>query len=337
MTLLTVDVLTEARDATEQALLASLDRLDSRTRHVCGYHLGYWDATGRASRPGGKGLRPTLALLSARAAGTPAVAGVPAAVACELVHNFSLLHDDVMDQDVERRHRPTAWTVFGVPAALLAGDAMLALALESLVQSPSPTNGWAARCLSAATRRLIAGQAADVAFEARHDVTLDECVQMAADKTGALLECAASLGAVLVDAPSTLALGLARFGAHLGLAFQLTDDLLGIWGAPQRTGKAVGSDLRSRKKTLPVVAAMTGGAAAAAELRTLYGSAAPLQDDEVRRAAELVEAAGGREWALTRSERELDAALDVLSGLGIDAATESDLASLTNQLRGRLQ
>jgi geranylgeranyl diphosphate synthase type I len=281
------------------------------------------------------------ALLGAAATGGDPAAAVPVAVAVELVHNFSLLHDDVMDGDRERRHRPTAWTVFGVPAALLAGDAMLALAVEVLAETPSPTSDWAVRCVSAATRRLIAGQAADVAFETRSEVGLDECLQMAADKTAALLECSASLGAVLVDAPSTLALGLAQFGGHLGMAFQLTDDLLGIWGAPEVTGKAVGSDLRSRKKSLPVVAAMTAGTAESAQLVRLYAAPGTLSDEQVGRAAELVEAAGGRAWAEARSERELDDALTVIASLAVDPGLEedvrTDLDHLTNRLRGREQ
>ena len=155
------------------------------------------------------------------------------------MHNFSLLHDDIMDGDTERRHRPTAWTVYGIGAAILAGDALLALAQDLLLEDSAPQGIWAARCLSAAVQRLIAGQGADLAFERRDDVTLDECLQMAGDKTAALMACACSIGAIHVGAPAGLAMGLAGFGAHAGLAFQLTDDLLGIWGAPEVTGKPV--------------------------------------------------------------------------------------------------
>src|SRR6266702_536809 len=129
----------------------------------------------------GKALRPALALLSARAAGAPPERGVTAAVAVELVHNFSLLHDDIMDHDTERRHRPTAWTVFGVGAAILAGDGLLALAQDLLLEDDTLKGAWAARCLSAAVLRLIGGQGADLAFEKRDDVTLAECLDMAGD------------------------------------------------------------------------------------------------------------------------------------------------------------
>src|ERR1022692_1858752 len=202
-----------ARDLVGPAIAALVDRLAPDVRVVAAYHLGLADASGRPLAPGeggsGKALRPALALLSARAAGAAPEQGVAPAVAVELVHNFSLLHDDIMDGDTERRHRPTAWTVFGIGAAILAGDALLALAQDALLEEPVPRSPWAARCLSAAVQRLIAGQAADLAFERRDDVTLAECLEMAGDKTAALMACACSIGVIHVGAPAGLAMGLA--------------------------------------------------------------------------------------------------------------------------------
>src|ERR1700728_4543770 len=240
-----------ARDLVGPATEAAVNRLTPRVRWVAAYHYGLADAKGNPVTVGsGKELRPALALLSARAAGVAPERGVTAAVAVELVHNWSLLHDDIMDGDTERRHRPTAWTVFGVGPAILAGDALLALAQDLLLEDGTPQGPWAARCLSAAVQRLISGQGADLAFEKRDDVTLAECLDMAGDKTAALMACACSIGAVHLGAPPTMAMALAGFGAHVGLAFQLTDDLLGIWGAPEVTGKPVRADLRARKKSL---------------------------------------------------------------------------------------
>src|SRR5699024_5273729 len=124
------------------ALQTSADRLDAGTRQVCRYHLGFVDEQGRETSSNGRGVRPALAVLTARAAGAPAEEGVPAGVACELVHNFSLLHDDVMDGDTERRHRATAWSLYGGSAAILAGDALQSLACEVLAEVPCPTSGW---------------------------------------------------------------------------------------------------------------------------------------------------------------------------------------------------
>ena len=299
------------------ALTASLDRLTPMMRRVSGYHLGLFDRDGNPASGGGKSLRPALALLSARAAGASAERGVPAAVAVELVHNFSLLHDDIMDGDTERRHRPTAWTVFGSSAAILAGDALLTLSQELLLDEDTKGGRWAARCLAAATQRLITGQTADLDFETRDDVTLDECVTMAGDKTASLLACASSIGAMLVSASPRLVAGLADFGTRLGLAFQLTDDLLGIWGDPEVTGKPVLSDLRTRKKSLPVVSALCAGTPESQRLSDLLKTAGELSEEDLRLAAKLVEDAGGRAWCEAEAARQLDAARDGLADSGV--------------------
>src|SRR5487761_1530934 len=180
-----------ARDLVGPATEAALGQLSPGVRRVAAYHYGLADADGNPVREGsGKALRPALALLSARAAGAAPERGVTPAVAVELVHNFSLLHDDIMDGDTERRHRPTAWTVFGVGAAILAGDALLALAQELLLESEAPQGAWAARCLSAAVQRLIGGQGSDLAFEKRDDVTPAECRDRGGAKPAALMACA---------------------------------------------------------------------------------------------------------------------------------------------------
>lgn len=339
-----------ARDLVGPALAAAVDRLSPDVRVVAAYHLGMADAPGaggvvpeprdsiRAARkPGGAGkaLRPALALLSARAAGESAERGVPAAVAVELVHNFSLLHDDIMDGDTERRHRPTAWTVYGPGAAILAGDALLALAQDILLEDSAPQGRWAARCLSAAVLRLIAGQGADLAFERRDDVTLPECLEMAGDKTAALMACACSIGAIHIGAPPALAMQLAGFGAHVGLAFQLTDDLLGIWGSPERTGKPIGSDLRARKKSLPVVAALTSGGPAAGKLRELLRQQEPLREDDVALATRLVEEAGGKSWTEAEAETQLAAAGNCLAEADMPGDVRAEFASIAGFITAR--
>jgi geranylgeranyl diphosphate synthase type I len=317
----------------EPAIRALVDRLDPGNRLVAGYQLGFWDADGTPAAGRGKGLRPALALLSARAAGAGPEQGVPAAAAVELAHNFSLLHDDVMDRDTERRHRPTAWTVFGVGSAILAGDALIGLAFEAVTDTPR--GGPAAHRLSQDVRRLMMGQSADLDFEHRTDVTIEECLQMAADKTAALLSCACALGALLCDAPPALTEGLSRFGIHLGLAFQLVDDLLGIWGDPRRTGKPVGSDLRARKKSLPAVWAATSDSASGRAFAELYHTPRPLTEDEVALAARLIEATGARDWTERRARRETEAALAELPELALPADVHRELADLTAFVTGR--
>jgi len=324
-----------ARDLVGPATEAALSRLTPGVRRVAAYHYGLADADGSPVRVGsGKALRPALALLSARAAGAAPERGVTPAVAVELVHNFSLLHDDIMDGDTERRHRPTAWTVFGVGAAILAGDALLALANDMLLED-MPRGPWAARCLSTAVQRLIAGQGEDLAFEKRGDVTLDECLEMAGDKTAALMACACTIGAVHVGAPPEMAMGLAEFGGHVGLAFQLTDDLLGIWGAPEVTGKPVRADLRARKKSLPVVAALSSGTPAATELAEILASEGELTEEDLIHAADLVVAAGGRQWAEQEADARLAAAAASLDGAGIRADVRAEFIAIAEFITAR--
>jgi geranylgeranyl diphosphate synthase, type I len=292
-----------SRDLVDPALRAAVDTLPGSMRRIAGYHLGWWDQHGgRSSAAAGKAVRPALTLLSAGAAGGSPHQAIPAAVAVELVHNFSLLHDDVMDGDATRRHRPTAWSLFGVGAAILAGDSLLTLALDVLAASGHQGAGPGMRMLSAAVQELVDGQCADMAFEQRSTVDLPECEGMAAAKTAALMGCACALGAFFGGADQDGVARLRAFGEHLGLAYQHVDDLLGIWGDPGTTGKPVYSDLRNRKKSLPVVAALTSGTPAGAELAELFDREGPLPEYELVRAAELVEQSGGR----ARSQAQVD-------------------------------
>jgi geranylgeranyl diphosphate synthase, type I len=325
-----------ARDLTGPAIAGAVSRLSPAVRTVAAYHLGLADASGTPVPSGstGKALRPALAVLSVRAAGAAPDRGVVPAAAVELVHNFSLLHDDIMDGDTERRHQPTAWTVYGVGAAILAGDALLALAQDLLLENP-PYGVWAARCLSAAVQRLIAGQGADLAFERRDDVTVEECLDMAGDKTAALMACACSIGVVYVGGSANLAMSLSGFGAHAGLSFQLVDDLLGIWGAPQITGKPVGSDLRARKKSVPVVAALTSGTSAGRELAALLATPEPLTEDEVSRATALIEDAGGKEQIEKMADAELASALNCLAEADMPEDVRAEFAAIAEFITAR--
>jgi geranylgeranyl diphosphate synthase type I len=316
-----------SRDAVTPAMRDAVQRLDPASRAQASYHLGWIDADGEPSDGGGgKAVRPALALLSAEAAGAPTETGLPGAVAVELVHNFSLLHDDLMDGDVERRHRRTVWAIWGAPAAILAGDALLALAQEVLLESDSPHAAEAARLLASTTRELIRGQVQDLAFEQRDDVTLDECLDMAGGKTGSLLSASAAIGAVLAGAPEATVGALSVFGAQVGLAFQLVDDVLGIWGDPAVTGKPVFSDLRSRKKSLPV----TYSVANCPELGAWLATPGEPDDAQLRRGAELVEAGGGREWALAEARRRMALAEDALSAVDIPTRPREELIALGN-------
>jgi geranylgeranyl diphosphate synthase type I len=335
MTAVLTDSVQAARELVLPVLREAVDRLDPLIAQVVGYHLGWTDPAGRPARVGGKNLRLTLAVLSARAAGASPPQGARAAAAVELVHAFSLLHDDVMDGDRTRRHRPTAWVVFGRSAAILTGDALLTLAMETLLCDGDRGAIEAARCLSSATQRLIAGQAADLEFENRQDVDLTECRRMAADKTGALLACACSIGAAAQDAPQSLVTALAAYGAEIGLAFQLSDDLLGIWGDPQATGKPAGSDLRARKKTLPIVAALTSNTTAGDRLADVLAGHSPLSETDLREATRLVDQAGGRAWAERQAQHHLNAAERLLTSTPMPADVRREFVTIARFITSR--
>ena len=313
-----------SRELVDPELRRAVSRLDEHTRLVASYHFGWCDENGRpSSGSSGKAIRPGLALLVGEAVcGTPAPA-VPGAVAVELVHNFSLIHDDLMDRDALRRHRGTVWAIWGDPTAVLVGDALASLADEVLAEADSPHAHRAGHALAVATRELIRGQVLDVAFEHRDDVTLEECLDMAAGKTGSLLGVAALLGAILAGADAVACEAFRRYGGELGLAFQLVDDLLGIWGSPERTGKPVFSDLRAHKKTMPVVWSLEHGGAAGRELGSWLADVGTPTEHDLRAAAALIERAGGRAWAEAEARRRVQCAGDALDAAGI-AAVDRD-------------
>lgn len=332
-------LLERGRTLATPVLRAAVNRLAPPMDTVAAYHFGWIDAEGRPTHgDSGKAVRPALALLSAEAAGASPEVGVPGAVAVELVHNFSLLHDDLMDGDEQRRHRDTVWKVYGPEQAILVGDALFALANEVLLELGTVEAGRATRRLTTATRKLIDGQAQDISYEHRERVTVEECLEMEGNKTGALLACAVSIGAVLGGADDRTADTLEAYGYHLGLAFQAVDDLLGIWGDPEATGKQTWSDLRQRKKSLPVVAALAAGGAASARLADILAADAKLTDsqladfdeEEFASRAALIEEAGGREWTSQEARRQHATAIEALNGVDMPTEVRAQLTALAD-------
>ncbi|GAA0559023.1 geranylgeranyl diphosphate synthase type I [Saccharopolyspora erythraea NRRL 2338] len=319
------EVLTHTRCMVDQPLREAVRLLPDPLRHFAGYHIGWWDENGSTVvNDGGKTIRPALVLLSCEAAGGDPADAVPAAVAVELLHNFSLLHDDVMDGDLTRRHRPTVWSLFGTSNAILAGDAILGLAPRILSATGSEhaltAIDWFGKCVV----KLCEGQAADISFSERVDVGIDACVAMARAKTGELLGTSCALGGLFAGADRTQITALREFGSEIGLAFQLVDDLLGIWGDPAVTGKPVRSDLVDRKKSLPVTAALGSGTQAGRRLAELFHQ----EESDAGLLAELVEEAGGRDWAMQTAEQAFARAKQWLEQAGLDKVAGGELLAL---------
>jgi geranylgeranyl diphosphate synthase type I len=246
----------EALEADLRAATALLDAVRYAPMvEMVDHHFGWSDASGRSR---GKRIRPLLALLCCAAAGGDWRGALPAASAVELIHNFSLVHDDIQDQSRERRGRPTLWARWGIAQALNTGDAMLVMARLSALRlralgHPESTVLAVSRSLDEACLHLTKGQHLDLAFETRDDVGVDLYLEMIEGKTAALVAAATACGAALARPAPRVLEAYRSFGRHLGLAFQILDDVLGIWGAPEVTGKPAGDDLKARKKSLPVI------------------------------------------------------------------------------------
>jgi geranylgeranyl diphosphate synthase, type I len=325
------EISTWSRAAVDPALRAAVATLPESMRPVAEYHFGWCDEDGNPDPDAvtGKADRPALAMLSAEGVGAPAAAAVPAAVAVELVHNFSLLRDDVIDGDLTRRHRATAWAVFGSSAAILAGDALLTLAFN-VVKGHSE---GAERMLSEAAQQLLDGRAADLAFEGRQRLAVGDCIRMSALKTGALLGCACAVGAAMGSRVEQVA-PMREFGELLGLALQFVDDLAGIWGDPAVNGKPAYSDLAHRKQSLPVVHALTSRTPAGSELAEVY-THGELSTVELQRAAVLLEAAGSRRWAEQQADDLVTRALSRLPMAKLTQPGTAELSALAERMARR--
>lgn len=305
------------------------------------YHMGWEDAEGRPVRSeGGKALRPTLCLLACEAAGGDWRKALPVAAALELVHNFSLVHDDIQDRDRERRHRPTVWSVWGEAQAINAGDALLILgrlAVLGLDAEGVPRERVieAARVLDERTLEIVEGQALDLSFEERLDVTEDDYLAMIDKKTGALFDCALRLGGLVGADDPAVADALGGSGRLLGVAFQIRDDMLGVWGAESRTGKPPAADIRNRKKSLPVVYALARAEGATAEELSRIYSQPQLSDADVSMVLGALESVGAQAYCRAAAAERREQALAELAGADLRERPAAELRQVADFLLER--
>ncbi|MGA8849299.1 MAG: polyprenyl synthetase family protein [Dehalococcoidia bacterium] len=294
------------------------------------YHMGWQDEQGHpCNKESGKFIRSTLCLLSCQAVRGDTSQVVLAGAAVELIHNFSLIHDDIEDASDERHHRPTVWKLWGQSQAINAGDAMFTLAYLALLRLKE--KGIAdekiansTKMLSLACLELCEGQYLDVEYENRLDITIEDYLNMATRKTAALLAVATSLGAYLGSEDSKLVDFFHMFGKELGIAYQICDDVLGIWGTEESIGKSA-SDISERKKTLPVVYGLQNSEGEARRrLEELY-SQKSIGGKDITEVTKILNRLGARDYAENLAEQHYYKALAHLDATGLEASRQAPI------------
>jgi geranylgeranyl diphosphate synthase type I len=329
----------------ELELQKQISRLDSpRTKvfhEMLTYHMG-WTGEGAGQEAAGKRIRPLLVLLTCLASnGTEGTAetwqtALPAAAAVELVHNFSLVHDDIQDNSDKRRGRPTTWVKWGVPMAINAGDALFVMSNQAIIDLkenyPAEVVVKAAEILHNTCLELTRGQFLDMSYEEKTDLGVDDYWPMVAGKTAALLSACCHIGALLGGGDDSLQEAYRSFGHYLGLAFQVQDDILGIWGDEALTGKSAASDLREGKKSLPVMAGLSAKGRFAERWKQ-----GPIQLAEVQELARVLASEGGYEKASDAAKQMTDLALMSLREADPQGQAGEALFELADKLLQRNQ
>ncbi len=337
-------------DSVEQAMRTIVERAGRRFPQVSGalpiydvvsYHLGWKDERFSPSRvPAGKRFRPLLCLRACSAVGGDPTVAAWIAAAIELLHNFTLIHDDIQDRSLTRRHRPTVWALWGKAQAINAGDALFALSQLAALEGARTLDPERGRLLltefNETTLRIVEGQVLDLSFEQRSEITTTEYFTMIERKTAALVAFAAWAGTVVAGASLDMAGEFADFGRILGLGFQVQDDYLGVWGEPTVTGKSRGDDLRQRKKSLPILLLLERARSEdRAWVQEVWSTRSELDPPLVDRILSLLE-----EYQVDRAVREVveqyhaqaHERLDILEREG---ASTAELRELVERLRTR--
>lgn len=326
-------------NAIESELQRQISRLDTpRTKpfhEMLTYHMG-WTGEGAGPDATGKRFRPLLVLLSNAACGADWRSALPAAAAVELVHNFSLVHDDIQDNSEKRRGRPTTWVKWGMPMAINVGDALFVMSNQAIIEMkgnyPAEIVIRAAEILHDTCLELTRGQFLDMSYEDRNDLAVEDYWPMISGKTAALLSACCHIGALLGGAEEARQEAYRAFGHYLGLAFQVQDDILGIWGDEALTGKSAASDLVEGKNSLPVLAGLDANGKFAA--RWKQGA---IGVHEVPDLARLLASEGSYAAAIDAAKQMTDLALMSLREAEPQGEAGNALFELTDKLLKRNQ
>lgn len=300
-----------------------------RLQDMMMYHLGWLDERLEpCDFKGGKQLRSTMCLLTCEAISGDYRKALPGAAAVELVHNFSLIHDDIEDGDEKRRHRDTVWKIWGIPQAINTGDAMDVVSYMAIMdlKVDAQTMVDVLQVFNDTIMQLCEGQYLDMDFQTRETVTVDEYVEMISGKTAALIEASAAIGAMAAGADRETVRHFRSFGHKIGVAFQIQDDLLGIWGDPAKTGKSARNDIRNKKKTLPVLYAMQYSAEKG-ELKRLYAKER-FSEADIDRVFDILTKSNAYEYTARKAGQLKDEALAELDGLCPGSRAMEDLRAI---------
>ena len=342
MTDILPDAFTRHAAAVEAEMRATLDAAAARgglelpIHDMARYALGWIDRHGQPDSAAGKRARPALCMLGAAAVSDDPARqdrAIHGAAAIEFVHNFSLVHDDIQDQDEQRRGRPTVWTIWGASQAINAGDALrelgdLALFRARAAGTPADAVLDATARLNDAALRMIEGQYLDLTFEERSDVELDEYLRMVERKTGAMMGASLAIGAVLAGASAQQADALQLAGERLGRCFQIRDDWLGVWGDAAALGKSTQSDIRRKKKSYPILWTLRNAPPAVCRALLDAWRLDELSDDDVAAVQSLLDESGASEAANEAAEREYDAFRSALLDCQPRAAAVAELEQI---------
>lgn len=336
------NVLNKYTSEIEDTIKRMLETAPLFIQGVITYHFGWVDQNFEpANFKKGKMLRPTICLLVFEALTGHYKEALPVAGAIELIHNFTLIHDDIEDGDRERRGRPTAWAIWGQPLAINVGDFLYTLAFKCLYQLDStkfaPETVFSVfRLINESCLNLTAGQDLDIRFERIQDVSTDMYIDMVYKKTGALIEAAIISGATLGTTDQEIIKNYHQFAQNIGIAFQVRDDILGIWGDTAETGKSAENDLRRKKKTLPIIYMLERSSGQRREkLETLYATPEPLADDQIEFVRENLEWAGAYNYAQNTAGAYRQTAFAALNRIGISNQAQSELEIIAKFLVDR--
>ncbi len=322
-----------------ESINASLrDRLsvdDSFVYSMLRYNMGWSDTDGvPISATEGKAFRPTLCLLACEAVGGNFERALPAAIALELIHNFSLIHDEIQDRDEIRHHRPTLWAVWGDPKALVAGNVLRVIADTSLEQLPAVNVPFADivsinEVITEACLEMIEGQYLDMAYEGRSDIGMNSYLTMIARKTGALIRAPMHVGAIIGTDDQLVIQAFRECGRALGYVFQIRDDVLGIWGDQETTGKPVGADIRRKKNSMPIVHAMSQADGVEKQTLQRIYSQEVVGDTEVDIVLDIMDGLGSQKYAHTLADQHCQFGLQSLDSIEISPDARNDIEELS--------